>query len=483
MRRADVLMVGPDGVRLLRCARDQVATLWAGPNGAQAPGAVGEVLRTLAPGPVWLLLDVVEEEYLTASLPAMRPRDRARLLERRLASAFGSTPLRLAQPATGTPPASSLLSAITRPELLTPWLEVLRESPSALAGVYSLALLGPAVLSLIGPTAGPCVLVSRQGVGGLRQSFLRDGQLVMSRLVPLGAAQDTLDGARVETELARLRQYLERSGLCAPDETPAVVVLTAEGRHAASANEAAQAWRYVAVDALLGARGPRQIDDCDALFAALLCRAPPATQYASPAQTAVHRGRRRTRLALSAMALGLCLAAGAGLWQTLEGLQLAARAAALAARNGETQASLIISRAAVPPVLMPSAQLRPAVALVAEVASRRSNPQPAIARAEAALATVSALRWTALEWQAAEAASPADVGQTLIRGTVEGLGGDERAALGAISALASALAGQPAVAGVKILETPLDSPASPGPAVPPSPGFAVSFTLGSRHAP
>jgi hypothetical protein len=183
------------------------------------------------------------------------------------------------------------------------------------------------------------------------------------------------------------------------------------------------------------------------------------------------------------MALGLCLAAGAGLWQTLEGLQLAARAAALAARNGETQASLIISRAAVPPVLMPSAQLRPAVALVAEVASRRSNPQPAIARAEAALATVSALRWTALEWQAAEAASPADVGQTLIRGTVEGLGGDERAALGAISALASALAGQPAVAGVKILETPLDSPASPGPAVPPSPGFAVSFTLGSRHAP
>jgi hypothetical protein len=202
-------------------------------------------------------------------------------------------------------------------------------------------------------------------VGGLRQSFLRDGQLVMSRLVPLGAAQDTLDGARVETELARLRQYLERSGLCAPDETPAVVVLTAEGRHAASANEAAQAWRYVAVDALLGARGPRQIDDCDALFAALLCRAPPATQYASPAQTAVHRGRRRTRLALSAMALGLCLAAGAGLWQTLEGLQLAARAAALAARNGETQASLIISRAAVPPVLMPSAQLRPAVDIAA----------------------------------------------------------------------------------------------------------------------
>jgi hypothetical protein len=96
---------------------------------------------------------------------------------------------------------------------------------------------------------------------------------------------------------------------------------------------------------------------------------------------------------------------------------------------------------------------------------------------------VSALRWTALEWQAAEAASPADVGQTLIRGTVEGLGGDERAALGAISALASALAGQPAVAGVKILETPLDLPASPGPAAPPSPGFAVTFTLGSRHAP
>jgi hypothetical protein len=71
----------------------------------------------------------------------------------------------------------------------------------------------------------------------------------------------------------------------------------------------------------------------------------------------------------------------------------------------------------------------------------------------------------------------------LIRGTVEGLGGNERAALGAISALASALAGQPGVAGVKILETPLDLPASPGPAAPSSLGFAVSFTLGSRHAP
>ncbi len=483
MRRAYVLMVGPDGVRLLRCSRARVATVWTGPNEVQTPGAVGEVLRNLPPGPVWLLLDVVEEEYLTASLPLTTSRDRARLLERRLASAFGSTPLRLAQPATGTQPTSALLSAITRPELLTPWLEMLRESPSALAGVYSLALLGPALLSLIGPTAGPCVLVSRQNVGGLRQSFLRDGQLVMSRLVPLGAAQDRLDGARVETELARLRQYLERSGLCAPDETPAVVVVADDGLPPASANEAGQAWRYVPVDGLLGARGSRQIDDCDALFAALLCRAPPATQYASPAQTAVHRDRRRTRLALGAMALGLCLAAGAGLWQTLEGLQLAARAAALAARNGETQASLIIHRAALPPALLPSEQLRPAVALVAEVASRRRNPQPALARAGAALATVPALRWTALEWQAAEAASPSAEGPSVIRGTVEGLAGDERAALAAISALASALAGQPGVAGVKILETPLDLPASPGPAAPSSPGFAVAFTLDSRHAP
>jgi hypothetical protein len=483
MRRAYLLLVGPDGVRLLHCARDQVATLWAGPNGAQAPGAVGEVLRTLVPGPVWLLLDVVEEEYQTTSLPAMKSRDRARLLERRLASAFGSTPLRLAQPATVTRPASSLLSAITRPELITPWLEVLRESPSALAGVYSLALLGPALLSLLGVTQGPCLLVSRQGVGGLRQSFLREGQLVMSRLVPLGAAQDTPDAARVETELGRLRQYLERSGLCASDETPAVVVLADRGLHAASASEAAQAWRYVPVAGLLGARGPRRIDDCDGLFAALLCRAPPAAQYASPAQTAVHRGRRRTRLALSAMALGLCLAAGAGLWQTLEGLQLANRAAALVARNGETQASLIIHRAALPPALLPSTQLWPAVALVAEVASRRSNPQPALARAEAALASVPALRWTALEWQAAAAASSAAAGATVIRGTVAGLGGDERAALAAISALASALAGQPGVAGVKILETPLDLPTSPGSAAPASPGFALAFTLGSRHAP
>jgi hypothetical protein len=305
----------------------------------------------------------------------------------------------------------------------------------------------------------------------------------MSRLVPLGAAQDTLDGARVETELGRLRQYLERSGLCASDETPAVVVLADRGLHAASASEAAQAWRYVPVAGLLGARGPRQIDDCDALFAALLCRAPPATQYASPAQTAVHRDRRRSRVALCAMAFGLCLAAGAGLWQTLEGLQRAVRAAALAARNGETQASLITRRAALPPALLPSEQLRQAVALVAEVASRRRNPQPALVRAEAALASVPALRWTALEWQAAEAASPSAEGATVIRGTVAGLGGDERAALAAISALASALAGQPGVGSVKILETPLDMPTSPGSTAPASPGFALAFTLDRPHAP
>jgi len=136
----------------------------------------------------YLLADIAEEGFHTEALPYTQGADRKALLKRKLGQYFYGSPLAttipLGRAKTGRRDEKFLFAALTRPELLEPWLNALRAAEAPLAGVYSLPLLSAPILSKIPPPHPQCLLVTLTEAG-IRQSFYEGSQLRFSRLTAL----------------------------------------------------------------------------------------------------------------------------------------------------------------------------------------------------------------------------------------------------------------------------------------------------------
>ncbi|MDR1853280.1 MAG: hypothetical protein LBR05_00020 [Azoarcus sp.] len=179
-----------------------------------------------------VVADLADERHAIERLPRASRADRRQLIRRRLdehfpdAGATGARPLP-ARPEDGLLQ-PVLLAALTRPPLLTPWLETLGEAgaqgrlavrrftsvPFLLERWYRRQRLQPAHALLLAP-----------GAGGMRQTFFRHRRLAFSRVIPAHGATlaDNLPAYR--DELAQTLAWLAAQRLC--DGPPALRVLAA----------------------------------------------------------------------------------------------------------------------------------------------------------------------------------------------------------------------------------------------------------------
>ena len=97
-----------------------------------------------------MLVDVIEEEFVTDTLPDLSTADRKGLIGRRLAKRFARTPYRLGmfqgRRRRATDRFNVVLSAITNHELLDPWLKIIDDHRVPLTGITSVPLVGPELL-------------------------------------------------------------------------------------------------------------------------------------------------------------------------------------------------------------------------------------------------------------------------------------------------------------------------------------------------
>lgn len=198
-------------------------------------------LGTRPPAPrLRLLLDFADEGFETEALPRVRGRDRRALIERRLASHFDASPVSWSR-SLGQDPAAPHLErlqfyGLTRPALLSPWLQACHGAGAALEAVCPAALLlehlAPHALAL----REDCLLVSF-GRSGMRLSHFRDARLRFSRLVP--GLQASASDPRWRDEIRRTRSYLnaQRDG-ARNAALPAIVLAT--GLDSATADDALQ---------------------------------------------------------------------------------------------------------------------------------------------------------------------------------------------------------------------------------------------------
>jgi hypothetical protein len=457
--------------------------------------------------PVYLLVDAIEEEFRTETMPHVRGADRRAILQRRLARAFRNTPYVYSEVQGRETDARRddriLLAALTNPGLLAPWLEVFERVKVPVAGVYSVPLLSRLLLPSVKGTEGQFLLLTVQAASGLRQSCFVDGQLRASRLAKLPRIHPQDATGSILAELERFRRYLLSVGAIVGDR-PLTVCVLSHGQlltQLSTRMQDSELTTYRLVDvarvaAALKVSGVLTSPHSDVLYAHLLLARRPANHYGTGNDTRYYH-LHRVRIGMYSVAIA-CLATGllvAG-FLGIQGLHLGREAENIRERTAFYAERLRVERGRLPPTLVEPFEVERAVEAVREIETHRITPAAALATLGGVLAGEPALRLTDLVWDldrnppAPATGPPASMAglapapdgaaaegslpglqqevpgpwllyQSLdVRGEISGFSGDYRAALATVESLARRLAAREDVWRVDVLERPLD--ATPG---------------------
>lgn len=242
----------------------------------------------------YLLADVTDESFQLEDIPYVQGRDRNALITRRLSQYFYGTPLTTSIPlgraSGGRRDEKILFAALTRPDALAPWLDVLRQGGSILAGVYSV----PLVLA----TCAPRWLVSQEPAllltlttSSVRQSFFDQGKLRFSRLTPLATRSPTEVARACASESLKTYQYLVGQHLI-PRDAPLRTVILAPGEQQPAIQEYCHGSSYLIFE-FIGLAETAHRDKlktpagnltADALLIHELAQKTPAQQFAPAAE-------------------------------------------------------------------------------------------------------------------------------------------------------------------------------------------------------
>lgn len=169
-----------------------------------------------SPGfPVIVLTDFIEESFLNESMVHVTGSDRKALLERKLGYAFRTSPYRIAKVTSrekeGRRDDKVLLSALTKPKLLKPWISPLLEHQIPVQSISSVAYLTEAYIQTASiEKAEFLLIISLERNSGLRQTYLKNGKTLFSRLTSSLPEDTDAITDNIYQESLQIRSYLER---------------------------------------------------------------------------------------------------------------------------------------------------------------------------------------------------------------------------------------------------------------------------------
>lgn len=275
----------------------------------------------------YLVIDVVEEDFHQDVIPHMGRRDRRQVLSRKLAQRYRDTSLTLSL-SLGYDKGERrnervLYASFSNTQQFQPWLAALAKSEVRLVGVYSTALLAPALIKRAGLKAPRCLLVSVQQTG-LRQTYVEDGKIRFSRVGRLNREDTESVAATCAAESARLQQYLVTTRQLPTANTPIDVMVLAPERFSAALGAACRSTETLHFN-LVSAETQCRTGSlssfpaetpCDALFLHTAAISAPAEQFAQDQHRHYYRlwqfGKGLYAAGAAALAAGL-LYAGADL--------------------------------------------------------------------------------------------------------------------------------------------------------------------------
>lgn len=437
-----------------------------------------------APGtPTYVVVDVVEEEYRQDTIPHVFGSDRRGVLARKYSRLFRGTPYTLAltqgREREGRRDDRVLLTALTKPENIEPWITELVNHQTPLIGIYSLPVLSSALLPKLKATAANVLIVSVQQASGLRQTFFRDRQLKISRLAQMPRLGSVPYANYVVAELGKLRRYLNSLALISRDSPLAIYVLS----HGTLLSELeahcrnSEAEQYFLVDnqelaEQLGISGRFTSAYSDAIFSQLVAGKPPREHYAQTSETRYFKLYRAKVGLFAASMLLLIGSAGWGAIRFIEAVGLKQQALDATQKAAFYRERFEMARRGLPQTAVDARAIETAVGVAGTLAARKDSPISMMRLIGTELANLPHVIVNELRWfqTSNSAQSNADEPNTPAAGSgpyshyvvgvlaahLDPFDGDYRAAIAAIDALADKLRTQEHIYAVEVLSYPLD---------------------------
>lgn len=281
-------------------------------------------------GRFYLLTNLADEAYASESIPPLSGGDRRTLIARKARQHFPEPALNcvysLGREKTGRRNENLLISALTAPEQLQPWLQLIKDAQAALIGIYSTAQLGGPLLGKVGQAAPHCLLLCQFG-HSLRESYLNEGCTVFSRLIAIGDTSAPAIANDFVTEASRLHQYLIGQRRIGREARLPIFILAHPQAVAEIEKSCAAAGNldFRIIDKHLAARRLKleaQPEDscCTSLFLQLLANQQPREQFAGPALRLDYRLAQSRRL-LGYLGFGMLSLSGLSTAHTLHQAQ------------------------------------------------------------------------------------------------------------------------------------------------------------------
>lgn len=260
------------------------------PLGSAGQAALARWLEAHRDTQLRLLANLAEEGFQVATLPYLRGKDRRAVLERRQAQHFFDTPYvletSLGHLRTHRKEERVLLTALTQPALLEPWLQLLQQGHIPFAGLYSMPQLTGTLCRLLDLPLERCLVLTVHP-HGLRQSLVMGGETVFSRLTPLADSSIAGMAGSIAAEAHKLHQYLTSQRLIGRDEQLTVCPLVQQRALAAVGRTSLSQGPLVFQPVELGQAASRlncrwvpEDSLADPLFLHLLASHPPRHQFA-----------------------------------------------------------------------------------------------------------------------------------------------------------------------------------------------------------
>ncbi|MFY9260417.1 MAG: hypothetical protein WAO71_07920 [Gallionella sp.] len=433
--------------------------------------------------PCYLLTDFIEEDFRLETIPYLPRRSRDALLQRKFAQLYPDTPFHLAtelqRQSNGRRDVNMLLSALTNPSMVQPWLGILLTAKVPVVGIYSVAQLSSSLVST--QESADVLFVSYQKGSGLRQSYFKAGHLQFSRLTAL--SHDALFYEHQINELLRTYHYLRRLNHLSVGLTLTVRLLCHADDQAwlqqKLPDDAAIQYEFLLLHNVARTLNCNAVfDDMDAsaLFLHQLATHPPRVHYGQAQHTHYFRLWKIRRILNrgSALLFLLCVAwAVHNVWDSLPDRQHAT-AVQTVARQMQQQTWQILQR--LPQSTLPAADVKAAVLTMRQFKQSRRLPDAVLLPLSRVLDRFPDIRLDELTWQihAADVAQ----GEMVCQAHFQPFTGNYRAALQVLEQFKAALQQQ----GYQV--EALTSPLQDGTATPladarnaPHPVFTFSVKL------
>jgi len=231
--------------KLILCATNNSLTvgLWHGTklqtyvifsNSDQNYTAFSEYLSQHANTNIYLIVDAVEEDYKLESLPHTTGSARREIVDRKLNQFNRNSLYRAAhfinRATDKRKDDNFLFVALSNADFLQGWMDVIQASHAPLVGVYLLPMISQVAVRQM-KLMSPHILLCERLSSGLRQTYLHNGRLRMSRLVPMKDVKPNQLAYFYLVEIDKTRLYLLSQRLIASETSLQMLLPAVDGSY------------------------------------------------------------------------------------------------------------------------------------------------------------------------------------------------------------------------------------------------------------